>query len=246
MNKPKAVLFDVDDTLYGRVQPFIRTCETLLSPRIQLDWVELYRVRNIYSDEVFEASQKGDMSMEDMYVYRLSNALNDFGYDITREEVIAFDKQYERFQGEIVLDNLAPAYLTRLKDAGIELGIITNGPSAHQRNKITSLNIESWIPREHWCISGEVETVKPHKEIFEKGLHMINQTFSDLAKTLSPADCWFVGDNFELDVMASKAAGFTAVWFNRRKEALPENAPFSPDFQVENAKEFLALVESVI
>lgn len=47
------------------------------------------------------------------------------------------------------------------------LGIITNGPSEHQRDKVRALGVERWIPMERIWISGDLGVGKPHKEIFE-------------------------------------------------------------------------------
>ena len=60
----KAVLFDVDDTLYDQVIPFQKAYEELFKGSFELSIEELYKRSRYYSDEVFEATQRGEMSME--------------------------------------------------------------------------------------------------------------------------------------------------------------------------------------
>ena len=55
----------------------------------------------------------------------------------------------------------------------VELGIITNGPSAHQWNKVRSLQAERWIPHENIFVSGDVGAEKPDKKIFDHAKRMM-------------------------------------------------------------------------
>lgn len=50
----KAILFDVDDTLYDQVVPFQKAYEDLFEGRYDLKVEELYKRSRYYSDEVFE------------------------------------------------------------------------------------------------------------------------------------------------------------------------------------------------
>ena len=89
----------------------------------------------------------------------------------------------------------------------VELGIITNGPSAHQWNKVRSLQAERWIPHENIFVSGDVGAEKPDKKIFDHAKRMMK---------LEDAEIWFVGDSYELDMKGAVNAGWNAVWMNRR------------------------------
>ena len=76
-NRKLAILFDVDDTLYDMTQPFEKAYRDVFYDKYpQLDWKPVYVASRKHSDEVFEASQRGEISMDDMYVYRWSKAMD--------------------------------------------------------------------------------------------------------------------------------------------------------------------------
>ena len=94
-------------------------------------------------------------------------------------------------------------------------GIITNGPSEHQWNKVKSLRAERWIPHENIFVSADVGAEKPDRKIFE---------YAERTMELEEAAIWFVGDSYELDVKGAVNAGWNAVWMNRRKRKAPRGA----------------------
>lgn len=54
----KAVLFDVDDTLYDQVIPFQKAYEELFKGSFELSIEELYKRSRYYSDEVWIVNTK--------------------------------------------------------------------------------------------------------------------------------------------------------------------------------------------
>ena len=114
----------------------------------------------------------------------------------------------------------------------ITLGIITNGPSEHQRDKVRALGVERWIPMERIWISGDLGVGKPHKEIFEAAREKLG---------LKPEELCFVGDAYGHDILGAKGAGWKAVWFNHRgRQATGE---VMPDYEVRSEQELIALLE---
>ena len=74
----QAVLFDVDDTLYDQAQPFAKACEALFGRVYSFSIDALFASSRRHSDEVFELSRSGAISMEEMYIYRIQRAFADF------------------------------------------------------------------------------------------------------------------------------------------------------------------------
>ena len=96
----KAILFDVDDTLYDQVQPFARAYARVFGDSYPLregKIEEIFAVSRKYSDEVFKASTEGTITMEQMYIYRIQKALADFEVLITDEQALTFQKYYQDF-----------------------------------------------------------------------------------------------------------------------------------------------------
>lgn len=83
------------------------------------------------------------------------------------------------------------------------MGILTNGPSAHQRNKIHALGLTRWIPGEHIVVSGDIGVSKPELEafrIYEKKCGIV------------PKDTVMIGNNLIADIQGAEAAGWNALW----------------------------------
>ncbi len=84
------------------------------------------------------------------------------------------------------------------------LGLITNGPSEHQRSRIEPLGLDRYF--EAIVVSGELGIRKPDPAIFEHLLRRMDVT---------PDAAVYVGDSLEADVVGAHAAGLAAVWLNR-------------------------------
>ncbi len=220
----KAVLFDLDDTLYDVEEPFARAfAQRFGSTEAPVKGV--LKAHRRYSDEVFEASQSGAITMEEMYIYRMQRAMEDFGIRISAEEALAFQREYAQNQRWITLDAGMGRVLQFCRESGLSIGLVTNGGSAHQWKKI--------MPKENIFISGEVGLAKPDPEIYR---------FARKRLGLQTRELVYVGDTYKNDVAAAKQAGWKAVWYNRREHALPEGEPL-PDGIVKNADELLAYIK---
>ena len=221
----KAILFDVDDTLYDQVVPFENAYQAVFGDAYQISCQELFVASRKHSDVVFEKSQNNEISMQEMYIYRISHAFRDFGIEITDEQALRFQELYGIGQKNITLIDPVKKLLRSLKKNGIILGIITNGPSEHQRAKIKSLNLNYWIKYDYTFISGDFEFSKPDIRIFE---------YAEQKLQLDKKDIWYVGDSYKNDVIGAKQAGWNCIWYNRRKHELPD-IDIKPDFIVGDA-----------
>lgn len=84
----------------------------------------------------------------------------------SEEEGRFFAETYARLQSQMTLSESLEKMFTELTQAGVFVGIITDGGSAQQWGKYQKLHLERWIPRSHVLISGEVGHSKPAPEIF--------------------------------------------------------------------------------
>ena len=213
----KAILFDVDDTLYDQTVPFKEAYAEYFGENPAVPAEVIYPVTRKYSDQVYSQALTGQITMEEMYIYRVQKAFEEFDVRITDAEALDFQKIYADCQRHIHMSE----QMERILDycgRKAELGIITNGPSAHQWNKVKSLQAERWVPHENIFVSGDVGAEKPDRKIFEYAEHTMG---------LEDAEIWFVGDAYELDVKGALNAGWNAVWMNRRKRKAPDGAVLS-------------------
>lgn len=203
------LFFDVDDTLYRRLDSFIKACKKTLPKDFELDYEELYLRRSYYSEYYLEEYHLNRITLEEMYDLRLNKSLDHYGYRVDHQTALEFEKQYRYFQDHVELSASYQKLLSKLKAKDIKMGIISNGVSEHQRKKLKSLGIERWIPKEHWVISGDLNIKKPDIRIF------------DYAAKLLEADngnCLMVGDNKDSDILGANNANFKAIWLNHKNE----------------------------
>ena len=231
----KAVLFDVDDTLYDQLHPFQRAYEKHFNfPNVSIEM--LYILSRKYSDEVFHLSESGDMTMEEMYRYRIGKALAYFDHEITSEKAMEFQKTYQQYQQLIELTPDMINALNYCKEKQVILGIITNGPLDHQKRKINQLHLKKWIPESNIFISSEIGVAKPDPEIFY---------LAEKKLKLNKKNTYFVGDSFQNDIIGAKSAGWKAIWSNQRNHPEPTTI-VKPDYIINNKKTLLEVLEELL
>jgi len=118
--------------------------------------------------------------------------------------------------------------LSKLRDKGITLGIITNGPTGLQNLTIDTLHLRPYM--DCVIVSETVGIKKPHPEIYELALAEMNQ---------SAKDVWFVGDNPATDLLGAHQMNMTTVWI--RGHHSWGNQPFQANYIVDNISEMLPL-----
>ena len=91
---------------------------------------------------------------------------------------------------------------------GFSLGIISNGDSTQQRQKLTALAINGRF--DHVVISGDIGVVKPDAKIFHAACALAGR---------DPAECLYVGDHPEVDARGAARAGLASIWLNRHGTA---------------------------
>lgn len=219
----KAFLFDVDDTLYDQLTPFKLAYDVFERREENISVEKLYRSCRKYSDNIFHKTENGEITLEDMYIYRISKAFDDFGIQLTSDEALAFQNSYVSYQKHIHLLDDVIITLDLLKKNKIKMGIITNGPTQHQKNKIRQLGLSQWIPSEFIFISEEVGIAKPNIEIFK---------LAEKKMKLNSPETFFIGDSLNNDIIGAKKANWVAIWCNNRQHILP-SSEIQPDYIVD-------------
>lgn len=98
--------------------------------------------------------------------------------------------------------------------AGCTLGIISNGDSVQQRQKLDSLGIAGHFT--HVLISGDIGVSKPDPAIFRAACAMAGR---------APSACLYVGDKRAVDAEGAARAGLAPVWLNRLDGRRPDGLP---------------------
>nr|WP_321292535.1 HAD family hydrolase [uncultured Trichococcus sp.] len=229
-------IFDVDDTLYDQLEPFRRAFQKHFSRfKDDVKIEELYKLSRKYSDEAFESTGYEITNLRKMHIYRILKAFEELGIWITEEEALQFQLDYEIFQNEIKLIEEFPQIFELLLQRRAKIGIITNGANDNQLRKIKQLGLEKWIAPENMLVSEGAGVSKPSKEIFEAMERIMG---------FSKNDVYYIGDNFDNDVIGATAAGWKTIWVNFRKHE-EVNKDVSATYVVETPEELLRLVDGL-
>lgn len=206
----QAIFFDLDDTLHDSLYPFEHAIKTLL-PGVApgFDMNTLYIKFREASDWLWKDYVAGKMSLSELRTKRIILALKSMDITIDTTSAQAFQKQYEINQGQLKMFPEVPSIFGALKDKGIIVGMITNGPVEHQHKKISSLGLTSYIPAHLIFVSDGVGVAKPNPDIFHHVRNHVN---------ILPHGLLYVGDSWENDIAGSSKAGWQSLWFNHRKK----------------------------
>lgn len=144
----KVVCFDLDDTLFKEIDYLHAAYELISKKMFGEDWKRYYQQMLEWYD-----------SKEDVFqnVCNITSGWNkDRLLDIYRYDVSVLTLSLEV---ESVLNNL--------KNQGARLGLITDGRSITQRNKIYALGLDKYVENEDIVISEEFGSEKPSLRNFE-------------------------------------------------------------------------------
>lgn len=232
MNNNIAIFFDIDDTLYNQREPFEKAFETVFGHIKNVDINKLYSDRHKYSDEVFEKSCKGEITMEEMYIYRISKAFEAQGIKVSDKSALDFQYEYSKNQNNIKISDTIKNILDFCCSKNINIGIITNGLTKHQKNKIKNLGLYKWIEDKNIFISEDVGFAKPDKSIFKAA-----------EKAFLSKDIYYVGDSFKNDIEGGYNAGWKTVWLNKRNYVIESH--IKADYCAKNEEELFEIIKNI-
>lgn len=228
----KAVVFDVDDTLYDQKAPFVAALAPIVQLPSSFDLTPTFQAYRRQSAQAYAQVATGNWSTTEMAVRRLNAALHVQDLPpVTPEAALAFQDAYCAGLKEIKLFPGLATALEQLKER-YQLGIITNGHTEHQLAKVMRLKMHQWIDRDAILTSEEAGIAKPNPEIFTAMNRRLN---------LRASESVYVGDCYSMDVRAAKQAGWQAFWFNHRNFEMPDG-DWIPDQTVENPAELQDLL----
>lgn len=124
----------------------------------------------------------------------------------------------------------AESVLHSLRQAGVRIGLLTNGAASLQREKIETSGLGMHFDAA--VVSGELGTGKPEPEIFH---HLLERL------SVAPHEALMVGNSLARDVMGGKRAGLHTCWLAIEGEEEPVGL-VEPDFTIRSLGELPGLV----
>jgi 5'-nucleotidase len=217
----KVILFDLDDTLiyfddYWKAS-LIETFRQHHSTR-EYDEDKLFSILWKYNKTFESQYHKHEITLQQFRNYRLISTLLDLGKEI--DEGIANDfnhlhktlsRNFMKTKPDLV------DLLIKLKKS-YSIGIVTNGTTAWQYDKIDAMGIKFLFEDGSIIVSEEVGFEKPDPEIYHKALDYFRVT---------PEETIFIGDSWDNDVEGPAKVGISSIWINNRQESKRQESELS-------------------
>jgi putative hydrolase of the HAD superfamily len=137
--------------------------------------------------------------------------------DLLMAEEIARAYAVLREEGVKTLPGAIEA-LRALRERGIRLALVSNGPAELQESKIVAHRLAGLF--DCILISGKLGYGKPDERIFRLALAELGA---------AAHETWMVGDNLEWDVVAAQRLGILGVWVDAHGQGLSESSTARPD-----------------
>lgn len=221
MQQPKAILFDLDDTLIerdGMLEAFSHPFLHHFFPDATGDeYTQIY--------ETFIRLDNGGYTTRPELFHKMYAALGKTAPPPDEEMLTYWNT---RFADHIVFIPGAETILRALKAGGRLLGLITNGNPVLQNSKIDRTGFRSLF--DHILVSGTFGCDKPDPRIFRASLDALHVTADDAI---------YIGDNLVNDIYGAHGIGMKAVWANY--SGLANHTAYSPDFEIHAITELLEL-----
>lgn len=241
---PKAILFDLDDTLISAYNRPDRAWQAIAHEFS----VELHPHHP--TDVAAAINLAADVFWADPERHRVGRLqLLDARAVIIAEAFAAIAKSAGPPPGEPVGQRMAARY-NALREAqmhlfdgahhvvdtfrakGVRLALITNGAAAPQRAKVERFELTHRF--HHIQIEGEHGFGKPEERAYRHALAALG---------VAASETWMVGDNLEWEVVAPQRLGIHAIWHDFAGEGLPNGSPVRPDRVITSLHQLLAGID---
>jgi len=231
MSGLKAVLFDIDDTLFSTTD-FARSARrnaVRAMVAAGLDVPEEQVVRELeevvkeFSSNFSHHYDKLLMRMPESAYEGVNSAL------IVTAGVVAYHDT--KFQELKPFEDVRP-FLRALQAAGVRTGIVTHGWTTKQAEKLIRLNLVSLLDPAAIFISDQVGISKPNPKLY---------TTAQRTLGCEPGEMLYVGDNLAHDIAPPNSLGMVTAW-SRRGAKPNQDESIVPDHTIDDFRELAAIL----
>lgn len=210
----KAVLFDLDDTLFDHAHCARAALGTIRSSHPCFTTVafdDLERSHSAILDELHGDVAVGRVPLDSARIERFRRLFAVAGVDandeLTASTAAAYRQAYVNARRAI---DGAATLLEALRPR-VRIGIVTNNLVAEQRDKLRACGLDGYV--DALVASEEAGVSKPDPYIFELALERLACTAPEAV---------MVGDSWANDILGARAAGIRSIWFNPAGDNPPD------------------------
>ena len=210
----RAVLFDLDDTLFDHWHCTNQALEALqgVHPAFRRWSLGEFGERHALLLERFHLEVLARrLTVDEARIQRFSRLMEEAGATVTPDAAAAMATDYRR--AYVAAWRMVPGAFELLEalHPHAPIGIVSNNVVGEQIEKIRSCGLAPFL--DTVVISEEAGVAKPHPRIFEIALARLGCTADEAV---------MVGDAWDNDIAGARSAGVRAVWFNRFGVRAPE------------------------
>jgi len=231
----KAVLFDLDDTLYEYEpanQKGLREAYSILKKEIKISFDKFIKLYKLSRAEVHrELAGTASSHSRVIYFQRLVEKTHK---TVESDVILKLHKAYwAAFMGNMKLRKGVLQTLKQLKKEGLKIAIISDLTTSIQLRKMSELKITPYV--DVLVTSEEAGSEKPTPIMFLLTLNKLN---------LLPQDVIMVGDDPTSDIEGANSVGIDTVLLKTREEIIKFNEDYKkPDYIIKEISEVLKIIK---
>ena len=201
-----AVLFDLDSTLCTYAMTTSEVLEqVLVQTRSSADTFGPLDCAAHRYNQLWLELERGDETIDELRCMILGRMLSEVGRpDPNQAQRLAEAYRRIRDQSGVVLFEGVDVLLSDL-GTHYKLGMLTNGPSELQWEKIDAMGLRTRF--DAIVVAGDVGIYKPDPVVFELLLSKLD---------VAAERALYVGDWFEMDIVGGQAAGLSTAWVSEK------------------------------
>ena len=235
MIKVRAIVFDLFDTLLHDVKFDFDSGLSYLHENIlskDNDKAEFLDYAATYWKGLYDkrSEDNSEVAFED----ELLDFQNKYGFKVNYQlEDILFNFALEVNATELFNDTIST--LEQLNLLGIPVYLLSN--SIFKKNVmkkiINQYDLEKYFINIHF--SADYKVRKPHKDLFK----IVFDDIKNYDASIEKEQVYFIGDNFEADILGAESFGFTPVFINRTQDTNINNKNF---IEIKSLNELLEVI----
>ena len=215
-----AIIFDLDDTLYKEID-FLVSAYRFIVQDVN---------KQHHCPDAFDFMMNEFRHGRDAF----GSLISKYGIPSSKEQLL---QMYRNHIPDITLPRETQETLRHLKAQGIKMGLMTDGRSITQRNKITALGLHAYIADDSILISEEFGSTKPCRNNYEYFVLKFQ------ANTY-----YYIGDNPAKDFITPNAMGWHTVCLandgrNIHPQHIATEQNYQPEYTISSLTEILNLLK---